>query len=307
VQGGAGVSIPSVILDFETYYSKADKYTLRHLSYPEFIHDRRFKVHGVGVQEYGQEPRMVWAEDIADFLPTLDGKIVVVHNGFFDLGILAWHYDWRPSWVIDTLLLANHVLGSARDSGAGKNDLASLAERLELSVRKGDLSFADGVKELDEGERAVMEVYVKGDLLVTRGVLDKLLPRVTNRDFELWLADHTLRIYTDKPLPVDMDRVERDPEADRGPAGRAAEGGGRGTVRAGEQQAVPGGTDHTVSRCRYEAADETGQPPEGRQHAHDPRARQKRPRIHEAAGVGRDPRRGPDPRPAGGAERDQCP
>jgi hypothetical protein len=71
------------------------------------------------------------------------------------------------------------------------------------------LSFANGVRDFDETQRALMEVYLKKDLLVTRGVLDALLPSVTTPDFELWLADHTLRMYTERPLPIDLALVER--------------------------------------------------------------------------------------------------
>lgn len=194
----------TVVLDFETYYSTKDKYTLRHMSYPEYIYDPRFKVHGLVVDEDGQPPKWLWPEEIPEFLAGLpDDTVVVGHNLFFDLAILAWKYQWSPTYVVDTLLLANHVLGSARE-GNGRNDLGSLATRLKLPTAKGDLSFADGVYVLDEPQRLMMEQYALKDADITRRVFDKLLPHVTNQQFELWLLDHTLRIYTDRPLPVDM-------------------------------------------------------------------------------------------------------
>lgn len=200
------------VVDFETFYDSKGKYSLRtkDMSYPEYIHDKRFSVHCLGVYPDGEEPYIAWGDEgVKAALERHKDDIFVVHNGFFDLGVMAWRYNFHPAYVIDTLLLANHVLGSARDNHGSKNDLASLAVKLGLSIQKGDLSFSDGAKVLDEMQRALMEVYLKKDLLVTRGVVDALLPQVSNPDFELWVADHTLRMYTDRPLPIDMGLVER--------------------------------------------------------------------------------------------------
>jgi hypothetical protein len=101
------------VVDFETFYDSKGKYSLRAkgMSYPDFIHDARFKVHCLGVYRDGEEPYVAWGDDVPAALDAVKDDIVVVHNGFFDLGIMAWRYNYRPAHVIDTLLLANHVLG----------------------------------------------------------------------------------------------------------------------------------------------------------------------------------------------------
>lgn len=195
----------TTVVDFETYYDK--DYSLKKLSYPEFIYDPRFKVHGLGVDRKGRQ-EFVLAADLPKYLPTLKDDILVVHNGFFDIAVLSWRYDFHPAYIIDTLGLANHVLGSARDGGSGRNDLDSLAERLGLTVRKGDLSFMLGINDPTPGDLLKLQEYVFGDLSITRQVLQKLLPRMTNSEFELWLLDHTLRLYADRKLAIDPEKIE---------------------------------------------------------------------------------------------------
>lgn len=208
-----------IVIDFETFYDSASGLTLRKLSTPEYIGHKRFKVHCLGV-EYDGVRKILWGDKaIQDWLDgwrDYDGEYCfVMHNAFFDAAILKWRYDFVPARMICTLLIANHVLGSAKDSGKG-NSLASLAERLGLPS-KGRLDFMDGVETPDAGQRAMLSIYLAGaddepgtgDLGLTRRVLDKLLPFVSNPDVELWLIDHTLKIYAEKALTLNYDTVKR--------------------------------------------------------------------------------------------------
>lgn len=196
----------SIVIDFETYYD-AD-YSLRKLSYPEYIRDERFAVHLLGVDFGNGRQEFVEPKYIQRVLFGMRKDIIVGHNLFFDAGVLAWRYNFRPAHMIDTLFLANHVLGSARDGGE-RNDLGTLATRLGLSTNKGDLGFMKGVRKPSPAQMGMLKEYLGDDLTITREVLRKLLPDVSNADFELWLADHTLRIYTDKSLSVDMGLIHK--------------------------------------------------------------------------------------------------
>ena len=148
----------TIIIDFETFY--AADYHLNTakkggLSYPLYILDPRFKVHGMAVDD-GKTQEFVPADKVRAKLEEYRNDILVFHNAFFDLGVLQWHYQFRPAFVIDTLLLANHVLGSSRDGG-GSNALASLATRLNLPLQKGkEITQFQGVRHLDEYEFSVL-------------------------------------------------------------------------------------------------------------------------------------------------------
>jgi hypothetical protein len=202
----------TVILDFETFYDMKAGYHLRRhqkgLTTPEYIHDPRFKVHGLaydldGKQEFLRPPA------IPAFLETVQDDIIVMHNAYFDAGILTWRYKFRPAFMLDTIAIANHVLGAAVDGVGGKKDLATLSEKLSLEAgSKGDLSFMDGVRDPDEAQLLALGAYACQDVRLGRGVLDTLLPHVGNEGFEFWLLDHTLRIYTEKLLAIDTDKLK---------------------------------------------------------------------------------------------------
>lgn len=204
-----------IVLDFETYYDPASGYSLKKMSYPEYIGHKDFKVHCLGVEWKGQK-KILWGDKaIREWLSgwrNYKGDYAFVfHNAFFDAAILAWHYDFVPARMLCTLLMTNHVLGSAKESG-GRNGLADVAKRLGFADAKGRLDFMEGVREPNEQERAMLEAYLNTDLSLTRQVLDTLLPHVTNPDVELWLLDHTLRLYATRPLTLDyatVDRAER--------------------------------------------------------------------------------------------------
>lgn len=197
----------TIVLDFETAYHTKDKYSLRGMSVPEFILDKRFKVFGLSVGYEDGKTDWIEAPQVPSFLESVRQDILVFHNAFFDVGVLKWHYHFTPAYVIDTLLLANHVLGSARDAGGGRNDLASLALRLGLPAKGREIEDLNGVMDPDEEQLSVLAIYAKRDAMLTRRVLDALLPEVMNQDFELWLLDHSLRIYFDKPLTVDTAKI----------------------------------------------------------------------------------------------------
>ena len=194
----------TIFLDFESYYDK--DYNLRKLSYPEYIMDKRFKVHGMALID-GKRVDMIRPAAIPKVLKAYDKAVVVGHNLNFDAAVLAWRYDFRPAYYIDTLLLANHVLGSARE-GAGRNDLGTLAERLGLEA-KGRPDFFKGVRDLDEEQWAALRVYALQDVKLTKQIYDRLFPQVSNPDLELWLADHTLRIYLEKHLGVNPEMISK--------------------------------------------------------------------------------------------------
>lgn len=210
--------IKYIVLDFETFYD-SKTFTLKKLSTPEYIGHRDFKVHCLGVEYEGQK-KILWGD--AAIRQWLDGwrkyegdYCFVMHNAYFDAAILKWHYNFSPKWMVCTMLLANHVLGSAKDGGSD-NSLAGLATLLGLRA-KGRLDFMDGVRDPDPAQRAMLEVYLAGakdepdggDLGITRRILDLLLPHITNADSELWLLDHTLKLYTERPMILNFDTVDR--------------------------------------------------------------------------------------------------
>lgn len=196
-----------VVLDIESYYDK--EYSLRKLSNLEYIRDARFKVHVLGVLKGGNKT-FVKGPDVPAFLKKFSQEqTVICHNCFFDAAILAWKYNWRAKRYVDTLALANAVVGPARDGGGGKNDLDTLAGKLDLGEGKLELAWSKGVIDLTPAQYETMVTYLGRDLELTREVYDKLWPQLTNQEEEGWLIDHTLRIFLDRHLDIDPVKIKK--------------------------------------------------------------------------------------------------
>lgn len=186
-----------VITDFETYFD--DEYTLRKLRTEEYIADSRFKAHGVAVTYHTGKSAWIEAKDIPKWLKGYKKHTIVNHNMYFDGLIWKMRYNHVAPFMVDTRLMANQVYGPADISGG--NDLESLAERLGLQP-KGRVDMFKGVRDLSPELRQAIAVYATNDSDITFRAMGVMLPLLTRPEFELWLMDHTLRIYIDKPLPV---------------------------------------------------------------------------------------------------------
>ena len=91
-----------VVTDFETYYD--DVYTLRaknketgqKMRAEEYILDRRFKCHGMGVAYANGKTDFIDGEDIPKWLKTYKKHTIVNHKMTFDGLIWRLRYDHLP-------------------------------------------------------------------------------------------------------------------------------------------------------------------------------------------------------------------
>jgi hypothetical protein len=97
-------------------------------------------------------------------------------------------------------------IGTRKDRGES-NSLGDLAEELNLPYRKGDLSPIEGKRELTEDELDYLALYAKGDVRITKKVYDILIEQLANKDSEIWLMQHSLNLFINRPIKVDADRV----------------------------------------------------------------------------------------------------
>lgn len=197
----------TIVIDFETYYDKDYHLRQKGMTYLQFILDKRFHVFGMAVNYDSGVSEWISGDDVQAWLAAHSEDILVAHQGFFDFAVLFWHYKFRPAYMVDTLLMANHVLGSARDKGGTRNDVASLATRLGLKA-KGRIEFMKGVRHPDEQQMQALISYAINDAEIERQILNRLLPQFSNPDFEFWLMDHTIRIYLERPLQIDPEKLK---------------------------------------------------------------------------------------------------
>jgi hypothetical protein len=186
-----------IFLDFETYYDK--DYSLKKMSVQEYIHDPRFKVHGMAVAAGKRPPLWVSGEEkcrqwIERIVP---GNVVVCHNAHFDCAILSFYYGVSPAFIIDTVAMSRALVGESLKS----HSLASVSQAL-LSAEKGTyLSQTLGIAQLSPEQERELAAYCLKDVELCRGLYNLFIGRFPRK--ELVLSDKITRMYTEPRLLLD--------------------------------------------------------------------------------------------------------
>jgi hypothetical protein len=145
------------VLDLETYFDR--QFSLKRLSIPEYVHDPRFRVHGIGIRwtngeaEFRTDVQAALDDLRARFGEQLEGTTVIGHHLQFDLYILNHMYRIRPRYFVDTMLLAYHVHGRRETRQGQSAALSALADLYGLPA-KGDLDFMTGILAPNVQQRA---------------------------------------------------------------------------------------------------------------------------------------------------------
>ena len=106
--------IVEITLDFETYYSKKEKYSLsaKGMTYEKYIRNPKFEIIGLAVKEYNRPAKWLAPHEIQEWLNYVavaygwDNVRVIAHNGRFDMAILGWIFNVYPGQVADTMLMS---------------------------------------------------------------------------------------------------------------------------------------------------------------------------------------------------------
>lgn len=255
----AGYPTHVLVLDFETYFD--DQYSMRgdKLSTVEYITDGRFEALGVAVldSEKPDDPRFYRGQHMVEtylgcitkkYGPRLGDVVVAAQNATFDAGVLAYRYGIYPRYLIDTLGLARHW--DARN----KNDLASIAERLNLPVQKGDTKRFKGwttctrrlvpksrkkgptlplmQPKITDDQWPVLEEYALADVRIEFEQFKHYLPRMSNPSTELRAMQHTLELFTKPCLRADEAKAEELKQAMEDEIDKAVAAVGRNITRA---------------------------------------------------------------------------
>lgn len=190
-------------IDFETYYDRA--YSLSKLTTEQYIRDPQFEVIGVAVHvDDSSASSSTWFsgnhEDTKQFLNKFDWKnsLTVAHNAMFDMAILNWWFDIKPSRIADTLSMARAIHGTQVGGS-----LKALSEHYNIGKKGTEVLDAMGkrIKDFSEQELTAYAGYCKNDAELTF----KLFKCLMDEGFpveELKLVDLTLRMFTEPVLEV---------------------------------------------------------------------------------------------------------
>jgi DNA polymerase len=204
-----------ITLDFETYYSTKNKYSLRHLTTEAYVRDPRFQVIGVGVSTGLEAPTWMNSPAFQKWSAQVDWSKVrcLAHHAHFDGLILSHHYGVRPGFWVDTLSMAREIHG-VEVSGS----LAKLAEYYKAG-RKGDAAVAaDGkwLVDFTPAEWAAYGEYCCNDVALTREIFLAMYPDMSIASIRG--IDMMVRMFTEPSLLVnapflgeyrDWDRSEK--------------------------------------------------------------------------------------------------
>lgn len=201
----------TIVLEFKTYFD--DRFNPGNQSAPEYVHDSRFAVHGLALRQPGGDAE--WRRDVeqalrdltARFGDDLAGATVVGHDLHIGLYVLNHRYDVRPKHFVDTMLLGRHVHGRNKGSENPRAVLRALARRYGLQ-EPGDDGFLRGMKHPKPLESVALADRAKGKVALIHRLFEELLPQVDRPEIELPVMMHTIRLFTERAIHVDADRID---------------------------------------------------------------------------------------------------
>ena len=210
--------MPTLTVDFETYYSK--DFSLSKLTTEEYVRSKQFEVIGVAVKPTADyyhrataldsPAKAIWfsgsKKQTAKFLAKFDweNSTVVAHNAMFDMAILNWHFDIRPKRIVDTIAMSR-----ALHSVEVSHGLAALSVHYKLGAKGTEVHAAIGKRRLDFTPD---ELRAYGGYCIQDAELTYKLFQVLNKNFpklDLALIDLTTRMFTEPALELDTDVLTR--------------------------------------------------------------------------------------------------
>ena len=205
------------VIDFESYYDK--DVTLSKMGTREYINHPSFEVIGMGLRrdltsdvewytgdQVEQVLRSLWPDDVG-------GPPVLAHNVMFDAGILAWHYNIRPSFYFDTLSMARATLRSYIPNGSVS--LAAVADYMGFPAKGGYVNFAKGkhLKDFTPLELQDYGAYCKHDTWLCSEIFKQLAKAIPPS--ELLIIDTIVRMYLEPHLQLNTEALRTELQAEQ--------------------------------------------------------------------------------------------
>lgn len=212
-----------VFLDWETFYkSRANNgsksFSLKSLTYPEYIYDPRFHETGLGLVidldehiEYGHGGKFynMQMQKLKD--ARADGLRIglVAHNTVFDGAICNWRHGLEFDFYFDTMLMRKYL---AAHRPSSLNACAKDEWPDDPDLRKGnDLADVDGIKYeyISEEQHASLAKYCRQDVNLMRRLFLAYIPRIgLANSTELRAMHITLRGNIEPQFDIRHDLLE---------------------------------------------------------------------------------------------------
>lgn len=133
-----------ITLDFETYYSKKEKYYLsaKGMTIEKYIRNPKFEIIGLAVKVGSKPTEWLAPHEIEDWIKHIeiaygwDNVRVIAHNARFDAAILGWIYNIYPKQIADTMLMSRAC--QLWDGHSLDNVTKELRNRYNWGIVRGD-------------------------------------------------------------------------------------------------------------------------------------------------------------------------
>ena len=133
-----------ITLDFETYYSKKEKYSLaaKGMTIEKYIRNPKFEIIGLAVKVGNKPTEWLAPHEIEDWIKHIeiaygwDNVRVIAHNARFDAAILGWIYNIYPKQIADTMLMSRAC--QLWDGHSLDNVTKELRNRYNWGIVRGD-------------------------------------------------------------------------------------------------------------------------------------------------------------------------
>lgn len=226
--------IIEITLDFETYYSKKEKYSLsaQGMTYEKYIRNPKFEIIGLAVKEFNRPAQWLAPHEIRDWIDYVAGAYgwenvrVIAHNAMFDMAILGWIYNVYPYQVADTMLMSRAIMlwdGNSLDVVTKKlrekynwglitHNGVKQGQRLvsqvdfEMSEDKGEeVHNADGKRlmEFTDEEYDAYGEYAMNDVDLTKSAYDWFIKEFKYPEKEIDVMTMTLEMFTYPVMELD--------------------------------------------------------------------------------------------------------
>lgn len=171
-------------LDFETFYG--DKYSLKSLSYTEYVRHEKFAVMCCTIGLNGEPCKSYFGQALQDKLDSIDWEntALIGHNVAFDALILHEHYNIHPAKYYCTKNMATHIFQSSIKSVS----LDYLAERVLGKKKLSQHLIAVKNRYWDDltaEEQANLMLYADNDGDLTYELFVAMKPHISEDELEL--------------------------------------------------------------------------------------------------------------------------
>lgn len=193
----------TIFVDFETYYSTYEDYTLRKMTPIEYVLDPRFETIGCAVMINGIS-LFLTHEQLIKFLARLPAKVAMVsHNALFDMVVLALRYGYVPALMIDTLGMARAWWGHELQ----RFSIEHIAQVKELGKKGTEVYQMNGKRLQDIIDAGLWEAYARysvNDVEICARIFWQIMREGFPKE-ELAIMDMVLRCAVQPKFSLDRD------------------------------------------------------------------------------------------------------